>query len=248
MTRLDGKIALITGGTNGMGAATVAAFVAEGATVVATGSGDASVEAARAQVPGVDFLVSDASDPGAAKALVEHVRAEHGRLDVLFVNAGICRIAAIETVEEALFDELFDINVRGPYFLLKHAVPLIADGGSIIFTASTSAIRGASESSAYGATKGAIRALALHLAIELAPRRIRVNTISPGPIATNISASMNLTPEQIAGFGDVIGQIPLGRIGAAEDVAPAALFFASDESRFTTGAEVVIDGGRSNRF
>ena len=243
MNRLKGKIALITGGTSGMGAATAKLFQAEGATVITTGSSEKSVEAARKDLPGVEVLCSDASDPEAAHQLIQTVAAKHKRLDVLFVNAGIARVAPILHTEEPLFDELFATNVRGPFFLLKYAVPVLSEGASIILTSSSAAVRGVPGLSAYGASKAALRSLGLTLAVELAPQRIRVNTITPGPIDTPISGKMGLTPEQIAAFGEMIGRVPLKRPGQPDEIAAAALYFASDESRFTTGTELRIDGG-----
>ena len=243
MKKLNGKIVLITGGTSGIGAATAMLFRDEGATVVATGSSAASVGAAQAQMSGIEFIVSDAGDPTAAKALVEHVRATHGRVDVVFANAGTNRLAPIEDVDEATFDRLVGLTVRGPFFLLKHAVGLMPEGGSIILTSSTAALRGMATTSVYGTGKAALRALGLNLAVELAPRKIRVNTITPGPVATPFGQKLGLTEEQIAGFGAMIGRVPLGRMGDASEVAAAALYFASDASGFTTGAELVVDGG-----
>ena len=243
MKKLDGKIVLITGGTSGIGAATATLFRDEGASVVATGSSAASVEKAQAQMPGIEFMVSDAGDPAAAKALVEHVRVTHGRLDVVFANAGTNRLAPIEEVDEAIFDRLIGLTLRGPFFLLKHAVGLMSEGGSIILTSSTAALRGMATTSVYGAGKAALRALGLNLAVELAPRKIRVNTITPGPVATPIGQKQGLTEEQIAVFGAMIARVPLGRIGDAGEIAAAALYFASDASGFTTGAELVVDGG-----
>ncbi|HZQ48367.1 MAG TPA: SDR family oxidoreductase, partial [Verrucomicrobiae bacterium] len=231
---LKGKIALITGGTSGMGAATAKRFHAEGATVVVTGSTKTSAAAAREAMPEVEVLASDAGDPKAAKELVDHVQERHGHIDVLFVNAGIARVAPIETIEEAVFDQLFNVNLRGPYFLLKHAAPVMSDGGSIILTSSTSAVQGMPGLSAYAATKAALRSLGLSLAAELAPRAIRVNTITPGPIDTPILGKMGLSEEQLAGFLQIIEQIPLRRPGLPEEIAAAALYFASDESRFIT--------------
>ncbi len=243
MTQLNGKIVLITGGTSGIGAATATLFRDEGATVVATGSSAASVEAARAQTPGVEFIVSDAADPDAAKVLIEHVRTAYGQLDVVFANAGTNRLAPIEEVDEATFDFLLGVMLRGPFFLLKHAVGLMPEGGSIILTSSTVALRGFATSSVYGAGKAGLRALGLNLAVELAPRKIRVNTITPGPVATSIGQKQDLTEEQITGFGAMIDRVPLGRMADASEIAAAALYFASDASGFTTGAELVVDGG-----
>ena len=244
MKKLDGKIVLITGGTSGIGAATAALFRDEGAVVIATGSSPASVEAARDQVPGIEFIASDAADPAAAKALVEHVRVSKGRLDVVFANAATNRLAPIEEVDEATFDRLLGVTLRGPFFLLKHAVGLMPQGGSIILTSSSVALRGMATTSVYGAGKAALRALGLNLAVELAPRKIRVNTITPGPVATPFGQKLGLTEEQIIGlFGPMMDRVPLGRMGDASEVATAALYFASDESGFTTGAELVVDGG-----
>lgn len=243
MKKLEGKIVLITGGTSGIGASTATLFRDEGATVIATGSSAASVKAAQAEMPGIEFIVSDAGEPVACKALVEHVRATKGRLDVVFANAGTNRLAPIEDVDEETFDLLFGLTVRGPFFLLKHAVGLMSGGGSIILTSSTAALRGMATTSVYGAGKAALRALGLNLAVELAPRKIRVNTITPGPVATPFGQKLGLTEEQIAGFGAMISRVPLGRMGDAREVANAALYFASDASGFTTGAELVVDGG-----
>ena len=245
MNRLSGKIALITGGTSGMGAATAKLFQAEGATVIVTGSSKDGVESARQAMPELEVIQSNAGDPAAAKALVQQVNDKHGRIDVLFVNAGIGRLATLEQVEESLFDEIFNINFRGPYFLLKHAAPVLSDSASVILTSSTAAVLGMSGASAYGASKAALRSLGINLAVELAPRRIRVNTITPGPINTPIGSKMGLTAEQMAGFGQMIAKLPLQRIGEPEEIAAAALYFASNDSRFTTGTELRIEGGMS---
>lgn len=243
MNRLKEKIILITGGTSGIGAATAKLFQEEGAVVVATGSSAASVESAREHMPGIEFVASDAGDASAAKVLVEHVRDMHGRIDTVFINAGTNRLAALESVDEATFDKLLDITLRGPFFLLKHATAAMPDGGSIILTSSTAAIRGIATTSVYSAGKAALRALGLSLAVELAARGIRVNTITPGPVATSFGLKLGLTSEQIAGFGEMIARVPLGRMAEPGEIAAAALYFASDESKFTTGAELVIDGG-----
>ena len=243
MSKLAGKIALITGGTSGMGAATAKLFQAEGATVIATGSSADSVATARSALPGVEVTLSNAGDPTAAKQLVGQVKAKHGRIDILFVNAGIARVAPIEAVDEALFDKLFSVNLRGPYFLLKYALPVLSDGASIILTSSGGAVKGMPGLSVYSATKAALRSLGLTLAAELAPRAIRVNTITPGPIDTPIGGKMELNADQRAGFAQMIEKLPLQRPGQSEEIAAAALYFASDDSKFTTGAELRVDGG-----
>ncbi len=245
MGKLTGKVAVITGGTSGMGAATAKLFQAEGATVIVTGGSQAGVDAARRAMPEVGVTQSNAGDLAAAEGLVKQVKEKHGRIDVLFVNAGIARLAALEQVDEALFDEIFNINLRGPYFLLKYAAPVLSDGASVILTSSTAAVLGMTGASAYGASKAALRSLGINLAVELAPRRIRVNTIAPGPINTPIGSKMGLTAEQMAGFGEMIARLPLQRMGEAEEIAAAALYFASDDSRFTTGTELRIEGGMS---
>ena len=245
MNILKNKIALITGGTSGIGAASAKRFHEEGATVIVTGSSEASAEAARKTMPYVEAIASDAGDPKAAKTLAEHVKEKYGRIDILFVNAGIGRIAPLAAADEAHFDELFRVNVRGPYFLLKYAVPVMTDGGSIILTSSMGAVQGMPGLSVYSATKAAIRSFGLTLAAELAPRRIRVNTIIPGPINTPITEKMGLSAEQIAGFGQMVANGPLGRPGKPEEIAAAVLYYASDGSNFTTGTELRVDGGIS---
>jgi NAD(P)-dependent dehydrogenase (short-subunit alcohol dehydrogenase family) len=243
MDRLKGKIALITGGTSGIGAATARLFQAEGATVIVTGASENSVNASRKTMAGIEVVHSNAGDTQAAQQLVQSVAQKHGKIDVLFVNAGIARVAAAADTEERQFDELFATNVRGPYFLLKHAIPVLSDGASIILTSSAGALRGIPGLSAYSASKAALRSLGMTLAVELAPRKVRVNTITPGPINTPIGGKMGLTPEQMAGFGEMIARVPLKRPGEADEIAAAALYFASNDSRFTTGTELVIDGG-----
>jgi len=244
MGKLDGKIALISGGTSGIGAATAKLFQAEGATVIVTGSSAQSVEAARAELPGVEAIVSDASDVVATKTLVDQVTAAHGRIDVLFVNAGIARFAPLDQVDEAFFDAQFDTNVKGAFFLVKHAAPKIPEGGAIILTASVAGSSGGfGGGTVYGATKAAVRSLGRTFATELVARRIRVNTISPGPILTPILDKNGFTPAQKQGFVEgAQTRVPLGRIGQPEEVARAALYLAADAS-YTTGAELFVDGG-----
>ena len=244
MAKLAGKIALISGGTSGIGAATARLFQSEGATVVVTGSSQASVEAARAALPGIEAVVSNAADIAATKALVDAVAAKHGRIDVLFVNAGIAKFAPIAAVDEAFFDSQFDVNVKGAFFLIKHAVPVIPDGGAIILTASVAgAAGGLGGGTIYGATKAALRSLGRTVAKELLPRGIRVNTVSPGPIVTPILDKNGFPPAQKQAFIEgAKTRIPLGRTGTEAEVAAAALYLAADAT-YTTGAELFVDGG-----
>lgn len=241
--KLRQKVALITGGTSGIGAATVRLFQAEGAIVIATGSGQKSVDAAKLALPGIDWVVCDQAAPAASKALVEQVKAKHGHIDVLFVNAGIGEFATLEAADEAHFDAIFDVNVRGLFFLTKYAVSAMPDGGAVLFTGSTAGSRGSPTMSVYSASKAAVRALARTLGAELASRNIRVNVVSPGPIDTPIFGKAGLTQEQVNNLLEGMRQrIPLGRIGRPEEVAAAALFLAADAT-FTTAGEIFVGGG-----
>jgi NAD(P)-dependent dehydrogenase (short-subunit alcohol dehydrogenase family) len=244
MAKLDGKIALISGGTSGIGAATARLFRSEGATVIVTGSSQKSVEAPSAELPGIEILVSDAADVAATKALIDQVKASHGRIDILFVNAGMARFAPLEQIDEAFFDPQFDVNVKGAFFLIKHAAPVISEGGAIILTASVAgASGGLGGGTVYGATKAALRSLGRTLARELTPRKIRVNTISPGPIVTPILDKNGFTPAQKDAFIEgAKTRVPMGRVGTVEEVAAAVLYLAADAT-YTTGSELYVDGG-----
>ena len=244
MNILKDKIALITGGTSGIGAATAKCFQAEGAVVIVTGSNPATLEAARKDLPGIEVIASDAGSVPATKSLIDGVQAKHGRIDVLFVNAGIAKFAPFAMVDEDFFDAQFDINVRGAYFVIKYAAPVMTDGGSIILTSSIAGVRGGDNLTVYAASKAAVRSFGRTFATELAPRRIRVNTISPGPIETPIFGKVGLPPEQLNGMMEgMISRIPLKRVGQPQEVAAAALFLASSQSSFTTGQELFVDGG-----
>jgi NAD(P)-dependent dehydrogenase (short-subunit alcohol dehydrogenase family) len=244
MAKLDNKIALISGGTTGIGAETAKLFQSQGATVIVTGSSERSAEAAKATLSGIEVLVSNAGDVAATKALVDHVKAKHGRIDVLFVNAGIAKFAPIAQIDESFYDSQFNINVKGAFFLLKHAIPVIPDGGAIILTASVAGAGGGLiGSTIYGSTKAALRSFGRTFAKELAPRGIRVNTISPGPIVTPILEKNGFTSAQKDAFIEgAKTRIPLGRTGTVVEVAAAALYLAADAT-YTTGAELFVDGG-----
>ncbi len=243
--KLNKKVAVITGGTTGIGLATAKRFVAEGAKVIITGTNPKTLEAAKAELGGdVDVMASDASDGAAVKTLFEEVREKHGKIDVLFLNAGIARFAPWDQHSEEDFDRQFAINVKGPWLAIKHAMPVLRDGASIIATTSVSnriALQGAS---AYSATKAALHQMVRTAAAELSPRGIRVNSVSPGPIETPIYGKMDMPAadaDQMA--AGIVSQVPLGRFGNSEEVANVVLFLASDEASFVQGQEYAVDGG-----
>ena len=243
MARFTDKIVLITGGTTGIGEATAKLFQTEGATVVVTGSTAKSIEAAKASLPGVEVFACDQADTAATKALVNDIKARHGRIDILFVNAGVAYFSPLEAVDEAFFDKQFNINVRGAYFVVKHAAPIIPDGGAVVLTASTAASSGGAGMSVYGATKAAVRSFGRTFAVELAARNIRVNIVSPGPIETPIFGKSGLPPQALEGFlADIKNRVPMGRIGRPEEVAAAVAYLAADAT-YTTGAELMVGGG-----
>ena len=191
--RLRDKIVLVTGGTTGIGAATARLFHSEGAKVIVTGSSAKTVEAAKPDLP-IEVVVADQADTQASKALVDRVKNRYGAIDVLFVNAGVGKFATLDRADEAHFNSIFSINVRGLYFMTKHAAPVIPNGGAIIFTGSTAGLKGGAGMSVYSATKAAVRSLARTLAAELAPRNVRVNVISPGVIENSDPGQGRIDP------------------------------------------------------
>ena len=245
MTKLSGKIAVITGGNSGMGLATAQLFAKEGANVIITGRRqkelDEAVESIGANAEGVLGDVSRLSD---LDKLHDHVKAKYGRVDVIFANAGLGSLAPIDQVTEAQFDETFNVNVKGTYFTVQKLLPLVPDGGSIILNASIASSKGMEAFSVYSATKAAVRSLARTLTTDLKARKIRVNAISPGPIDTPIFGKTGLTEQEIEGFkSGIASQVPLGRIGLSEEIAKPALFLASDDSSYISGIELTVDGG-----
>ncbi|GGD74619.1 glucose 1-dehydrogenase [Caballeronia grimmiae] len=245
MTKLAGKIALITGGNSGMGLATARLFAKEGAKVIITGRRqkelDQAVESIGADAEGVLGDVSKLSD---LDKLHDHVKAKYGRVDVIFANAGLGSFAPIDQVTEVQVDETFNVNVKGTYFTVQKLLPLVPDGGSIILNASIASSTGMEAFSVYSATKAAVRSFARTLTADLKARKIRVNAISPGPIDTPIFGKTGLTDEQIEGFkSGIASQVPLGRIGLSEEIAKPVLFLASDDSSYISGIELTVDGG-----
>lgn len=248
MDRLKGKRALITGGTSGIGLETALQMLKEGARVAVTGKNPATLDAARKQL-GSDVLIipSDASDIAAQKKVVQTLQDSFGGLDVLFVNAGIADLKPIEAWDEAAFDRSFDINVKGPFFLIRALLPIFASPASIILNASVNAHIGMPNTSVYAASKAALLSMVRTLSGELIKRGIRVNAVSPGPISTPLYGKLGLQEADLkAVAASIQSQVPAGRFGTPSEIAHAVVFFASDESAFTIGSELLIDGGMSN--
>ena len=243
--KLKDRVAVITGGTTGIGLATAKRFIAEGAKLTITGTNPKTLEAARSELgDNVDIVTSDASNERDVKALFEHVVSKHGKIDVLFLNAGIARFSPWEQHSEEDFDRQFAINVKGPWLAIKHAIPVLNDGASIIATTSVANQMGMPGSSAYAATKAALQQMVRTAASELSPRGIRVNAVSPGPIETPILDKTGMPAEELEQMAEGIrSQVALGRFGTSAEVANVALFLASDESSYVQGQEFVVDGG-----
>ena len=247
MNRLQGKRALITGGTSGIGLETARQFIAEGARVIVTGSNPKTIEEARAALgTGAAILRVDAGDISAQHALAGQVAEAFGGLDAVFVNAGVGDFRPLEAWDAAGFERTMRINVQGPFFLVQALLPLLSNPSSIVLNTSINAHIGMPNSSVYAASKAALLSLAKTLSGELVSRGIRVNAVSPGPIETPIYGKLGLAPEDLRKMTEgIIAQVPTGRFGRPAEVAKAVVFLASDESPFTVGAELVIDGGMS---
>lgn len=245
MKKLDGKIALVTGGTSGIGLATAKRFVAEGAHVFITGRRqtelDAAAEAIGKKVTGVQSDVSKLAD---LDLLFATIKQEQGHLDVVFANAGVGEIVPLGSITEEHFDKTFNINVKGLLFTVQKSLPLLPNGASIILNASIVSIKGSPAFSVYSATKAAVRSFARNWILDLKERQIRVNAISPGLIPTPGYDHLGLSDEQLQEFvTSQVNTMPLGRVGTPDEIAKAVVFLASDDSSFVNGIELFVDGG-----
>jgi NAD(P)-dependent dehydrogenase (short-subunit alcohol dehydrogenase family) len=251
MGKLDGKIALITGGNSGIGFATAQLFVKEGAYVYVTGRTQSKLDAAVKKigsnangVQGVTGVQGDVAKLDDLDRLFAQIKKEKGKLDVVFANAGIAKYAPLGEIDEAFYDSIFDGNVKGMLFTVQKALPLLPDGASVILNASIVGSKGLPANSVYSATKAAVRSFARTFTTDLKARKIRVNAISPGPIDTEglreLFGSSPVGQERLKNINTII---PLGRLGQPDEIAKAALFLASDDSSFITGIELFVDGG-----
>ena len=241
MKKLEGKIALVTGGTSGIGLGTAKRFVSEGAFVYITGRRQAELDAAVLElgenVRGVQGDVTNLED---LDLLFTTIKEEKGTLDVVFANAGVGEYAPLGSITEEHFEKTFAINVKGVVFTAQKALPLLKDGGAIVINGSTVSIVGQPSFSVYSATKAAVRSFARTWSVDLRERKIRVNVVSPGFIPTPAYERLGLTDEMLK---EAIKNVPLGRVGTPEDIAKAVVFLASDDSSYITGIELFVDGG-----
>ena len=245
MGKLDGKVALISGGSSGIGLATAKRFVAEGAYVFITGRREAELDAAvKAIGKNIKALKGDVSNLGDLDRIISVIKQDKGRLDIVFANAGVAKYAALGEITEEFYDFHFNINVKGMLFTVQKALPLIPNGGSIILTSSIVGSKGLGMNSVYAATKAVARSFARTWTTDLKQRRIRVNAISPGSIDTpGLDKLLGSAPAGKERRNMVATVTPLGRLGTADEIAAAATFLASDDASYITGIELFVDGG-----
>jgi NAD(P)-dependent dehydrogenase (short-subunit alcohol dehydrogenase family) len=245
MTRFDNKTILVTGGNSGIGLATAIAFAREGARVVITGRDQATLDSAKEQIGGRTVaLRHDQGAAGGGKLLAAALNERGIRLDGLFLNAGVAKFAPFDQVDEALWDQTFDVNVKGAYFMIQAMTPLFNRGAAIVLNGSVNARIGMPSSSVYAASKAALISFAKTLSAELLPVGVRVNVVSPGPVTTPLYGRLGLAPADLDGMAAAItGQIPLKRFGTPDEVASAVLYLTSADSAFIVGTELIVDGG-----
>jgi NAD(P)-dependent dehydrogenase (short-subunit alcohol dehydrogenase family) len=245
MKRLEGKVAVVTGGNSGIGLATAKRLQAEGARVAISGRSKQTLdEAVKTIGNGVVAVQADVAKLSDVDKLYSEVSRKLGKIDVLFVNAGVVKFAPLAETSETAYDEQFDINIKGAYFTIQKALPLLNDGASIILNTSVADSKGTLGTSAYSATKAALRSLARTAAAELAERGIRVNTVAPGPIVTPIFGRAGIPKEAVDEIAkELVAKVPLKRFGQPEEVAATVAFLASQDASYITGVEINVDGG-----
>ena len=245
MDRLKGKVAVVTGGSSGIGRATARLFGAEGAFVFITGRRQDELDSAAAEIGANAIgIQGDIAKLGDLDRLFARIKTDKGRIDILFANAGLGDLLPLGAITEASFDKTFDVNVKGTLFTVQKALPLMPKGSSIVLNASMVSIKGMAAFSVYAASKAALRSFARSWIVDLKDRQIRVNVVSPGTVPTPGYDQLGLTKEQMAGFiASQTAVIPLGRVGVPDEIAKAVLFLAADESSFVNGIELFVDGG-----
>jgi NAD(P)-dependent dehydrogenase (short-subunit alcohol dehydrogenase family) len=249
MKKLANKTAVITGGNSGIGLATAKEFIAQGAKVIITGRNQRSIDEAVATLGENAYgIISDSGDITQVNNLGNQVKAITDKIDIIFINAGVGKFNSADQMSEDMFDEIMGVNFKGQYFSLQQLLPLVNDGGSVVLNTSINAHIGMAGASVYAASKAALLSLAKNLSAELLPRKIRVNAVSPGPVVTPLhsAAKLNITEEQLSQMGEgITSQVPIGRFGTVEELAKIVTFFASDDSTFLLGSELIADGGMS---
>ena len=246
--KLNGKIALITGGNSGIGLATAKLFKAEGAKVIITARSAETFKTAKAELGNhFDVVQADVSDLKQLTSLFNHIKTNYGGLDILFANAGVALFKPTPEIDEAFFENQFSTNVKGLFFTVSKALPILKKGSTVVLNASVVASKGMAGASVYSATKAAVRSLARSWTAEIPVENVRFNVLSPGPIETPIYGKMGMPADQVAGFSEHMKSIvPAHRFGSADEMAKVALFLASDDSSFIAGADILADGGFGN--
>ncbi|WP_337965965.1 SDR family oxidoreductase [uncultured Flavobacterium sp.] len=243
MDNLKNKVAVITGGNSGIGYATAKQLKEQGATVIITGRRKEAIEKAASEL-GVTAIVADQSSVADIDRLALKVKEDFGQVDILFINAGIAGLGTIEQATEALYDDIMNINLKGAYFTLSRFIPILKDGASVVFLSSNTASMSGAGSSIYSSSKTALNAIMKIAAVELAPRKIRVNSVSPGPTETEVMKKVGLDEATVKSIMDVVVErIPLKQMGTAADVAKMVSYLSGEASVFITGADILMDGG-----